>query len=335
VKQPTFSNRVFAVLARKRRGLIGSLLVMALFATAVYAIFWRELPQIDVFELLRRIGPDDLLRATVVYTIDLALAIAGWVLVFGTLSGVWHLGHHLRIYTITAVTKRLPGTFWYMLGRVVMYERLGVARNLTLLVGGLELGLVTVGGLLVVVVTFPLVLNNSGVSPLLLVAMLAVGAALMSPPVVRALMRRFYPAFDPQTIGYRHLVAWILLYALVWSVGGGILFVLVDAIKATPLSMLPTIIGIWATSGVLMTVLNFLPLSLGAHEITLAGLLSLVVDPGEALVIALLMRAVLTANEVLWALIGVLLGLTPWARIPADAATPIESSEAEALSSSV
>jgi uncharacterized membrane protein YbhN (UPF0104 family) len=97
--------------------------------------------------------------------------------------------------------------------------------------------------------------------------------------------------------------------------------------------MLPTLIGVWAASGVLVSLFTFLPISLGAHEITLASLLSLFIDPGEALLVALLMRAVLTGNEILWALIGALLSMMPWARLPPEPRSFPAPVDSEALSS--
>jgi hypothetical protein len=79
---------------------------------------------------------------------------------------------------------------------------------------------------------------------------------------------------------------------------------LAQALHPLPLAALPAIIGVWATSALLPQLLTFMPFGLGVQEVTLSALLSPFVGSTEAIVVALLMRIVLTLNEVLWACIA-------------------------------
>ena len=293
-----------------RGALIGAIVIGGLSAYALYSLLRRDAPGAYFGQMLDRIGIGMFLAASLVYAGDLALAIVGWSLIVGTLGELWNWRQHFRIYCITAITRPLPGTMWYMLGRIFMYERLRVPRSITVIAGGLELATTILGGLLVAVVTWPIALSGHEINPAWFVAGLLLGALLLNPSILRVLIRRVSPQSTPLDLRYRQLFGWMLLYAVVWCGGGGILFVLATTIHPLPLTMLVTVIGIWSTSGLVSLLFSFVPFGLGVQELALSALLAPYVGGGEAIVIALLMRGVLTINEAMWALIAGLLGLT-------------------------
>jgi hypothetical protein len=301
-----------------RGALIGTLVIGALSVYALYSLFRKDMPGVSLEQMIDRIGVGMFVVAGLVYAGDLALAIVGWGWIIGTLSALWDWPQHIRIYCITAVTRRLPGTMWYMLGRIVMYERLRVARSITAIAGGVEFAATILGGLLVAIITWPIALSGRQINPLWFVAGLLLGCLLLNPAIMRAVVRRVSPQSAPLDLRYRHLFGWMLLYAVVWCGGGGILYVLTNTIHPLPLTILPTLIGIWATSGLVSLLFSFVPFGLGIQELALSALLGPYVGGPEAIVIALLMRGVLTINEVLWAVIAGLLGLTRLLRSAQD-----------------
>lgn len=314
---------------------LGLLLLLA--AYIVYMLTRSGLPAINLRELLARLSLAELALATLIYGVNLTIAIFAWALIIGSLSGCWRMFEHVRIYCITSITRRLPGTFWYMLGRVVLYERLGVPRGLTAVASGLEFVAMILGGLLVTLLTWPLMLGAASLNPAVLLATLAACALLLNPPLVRALIRRFGQRAGAPPVRYRQLLLWVAIFALIWAIGGLQLFVVARAVTPISLTALPALIGIWSASGIASTIFfSFLPFGLGASELTLATLLSPFVPPAEALVIALAMRLVLTVSEIGYGLLGGLLYLPdilarrgPFAPLPEadphqDAATPEE-----------
>lgn len=283
--------------------------VLAITLYAFYRLFQYDLRAIDVGELLSRLSFGDIALAAAVYVVALALAIFGWGLILGTLSGGWAWFDHIRIYCVTQGTRRLPGTYWYVLGRVVMYEQLGVGRGATALAGGLELAATCIGGLLVMFVTWPLVLGARSLNPLWFILATAVLAALLNPPAVRWMVRKLSPRSP--AVRYRHILLWSLISTLVWALGGLILYLLAAAVEPglTP-ALLPAIVGVWATAGVASTTLfSFLPFGLGATELTIAALMGGMLPPAEALFVAFAMRALLTVCELLSGVVGLLLCL--------------------------
>gem|GEM_PF-1116702 len=288
---------------------LGLGLLVAFTAYACYRLLQYDLRAIDVGELLSRLSPADIARVCAVYVVALALAIAGWGLILGALAGCWAWLDHVRIYLITQVTRRLPGTYWYVLGRVVMYERLGVARGVTALSSGVELAATCLGGLVVLLLTWPLVLGARDLSPLWIAPVLAGLAALLNPPAVRWIVRKLSP--HSPSVRYRDIMLWSLVYSLIWVLGGVILFLFAAPVepRITPAD-LPAMIGIWVTAGMAaMTIFSFLPFGLGATELTIATLAAGLLAPAEALFVAFAMRAVMTACELACGVVGLLFGL--------------------------
>lgn len=315
-------ERLRQAMRRKRfwGALVAMLLVSVLSGYALYGLV-RSGEEIDLQQVLGRIDARMFLTSSLVYAVALGLAVLGWGWIVGALSGMWNWPQHARIYCVTAITRRLPGTLWYLVGRVVMYERLGVPRTLVAVGGGLEYAMILLSGLLVALVAGPLALSGQRLNPLWLAGGVLLGGLVLNPPVLRALVRRISPASAPLAVRYRDLLGWALVYVGVWCFGGGVLYVLAATIQPLPLTALPLIVGIWATAGIVTSFTTFIPFGLGVQELTLTALLSTTIGGApEALVVALLMRIVLTVNEVAWALAAGLFGL-----VAASAAPPLEA----------
>lgn len=301
--------------------IIGGGLAAGLLLGTIYFIFWKDTSGPSFGDVIARIGPGMFATTSAMYIVALVFAVIGWGWIIGTFSGNWQWFQHWRIYSITAVTRRLPGALWYMLGRIMLYERLQVARSLTVLSSGIEFAALIFGGLLVTIITWPIVLIDRSIHPLWLLLGLLLGVILLNPMALRWALRRLSPQHATVHVSYRHLLGWSMLYAVIWCVGGGMLFALTTTIHPVSLSLLPVVIGVWTTAGLVATVLSFVPLGLGS-DLTIVALLSAYISSSEALAIALLMRAVLMINEVVWAAIAALLSLTGF--FP-DTQTPVST----------
>lgn len=288
----------------------GLLLLLLLLAYLVYVFTRTDLADFDLGNLLRRIRPGDIALVAVLYGLTLALAIGCWALIIGRIAGCHRFFEHARSYLLTSVTRRLPGSFWHMLGRMVLYERLGVARGLSAVASGLEYLAMVLGGVLIALLAWPLVFTGQARSPITLLIPLLVCALALNPPLVRWLIRRFDRTGGVASVRYRQLMLWVLIYALIWCVGGLLLFVLVRAVAPISFGALPVVVGIWATAGVAATVVfNFLPFGLGATEITMTALLSGLIAPEEAFFVAVAVRVLLTLCELAYGMLGALMYL--------------------------
>jgi hypothetical protein len=109
----------------------------------------------------------------------------------------------------------------------------------------------------------------------------------------------------PLTISISPMAALLALvvYTAIWLTGGVILFFLIRSLYPIDWALLPLIVQSWVFSGLVSYLVFFLPIGFGIRELTLAALLSLVIPLSVAVVIVILARIWVMANEVLWALI--------------------------------
>ena len=288
-------------------GAIGSLIISGLAAIAIYSLFRSSNATISLPMLLAQVNLQVLLTTAGIYALSMLLSIIGWGWMMGVVGNAWNWRLHARIYCITTFTRRLPGAFWYMLGRIVMYERTGVPRMITLVVGGLEIGVLIASGLLMTLLTWPFALINQHISPLWFGLGILTCIILLNPVVLRAVIRRAGQQ-SLTTIKYRQLLGWLLVYCCIWCGNGGILFVLANAVHPLDFSTFPAVLGIASATGVVAFLLTFVPFGLGIQELTITVLLSPFIGTPQAIIVALLARGVLTLNELLWAILGGLFG---------------------------
>jgi hypothetical protein len=98
---------------------------------------------------------------------------------------------------------------------------------------------------------------------------------------------------------------------IAWFGGGLILFVLTQAIYPMEFSKLPALVGAWGAAGAVSLTIGIGIQGLGIREITLSALLSLLMPPILAIILAIAFRLVLTAGEFLWVLLFIWLTKKP------------------------
>jgi hypothetical protein len=137
---------------------------------------------------------------------------------------------------------------------------------------------------------------------------------IISIPLVNRLLpyflRRRGISEIPQ-IQQRRLIVTLLLMFIAWFGGGLILFVLAQSIYPLGWEMLPAMIGAWGAAGAISLTIGIGIQGLGIREITLGGLLSLLMPPIFAIILAILFRLVLTAGEFLWVMLFIWLTKKP------------------------
>lgn len=309
-QRPGWRRRIHALLQpilpklRKKRTW-GGLVLLALVATVmVYIIYttFRGDTLAQTFALLeRQVTPLSILGLSLIYALVLLLTSLVWMLIIGSFSGIWDWLLHFRLYCIANITRRLPGAIWHVVGRMAAYEQRGVPRGMIILASGVEFATIVIGGVVASLITWPFLDQAQG-SMIWLVLGLVGGVILLNPKVLRYAIRRISKQDNAVIIRYTDLLLWVFLYALVWAAGGLLLFAMVCVIHPLPWADIPALIGVWSLSGVVSFLTSFIPFGLGVTELTITTLLSAYIPMSEALVVALLMRVLLTANEVLWAL---------------------------------
>jgi len=263
-----------------------------------------------------RLRPLPLVLSLALYVAGVGLGVLEWSLIMGRLAGVRSLRKNAKIYSYSTLAKHLPGIYWYVAGRMLLYDAEGVAKATTAAGAALELASTILSGLLVYMLSLPFCLGNylAGLPAIwrsgylgLLIAIL--GVVLLRPSLVSTVLSRLARFLGRQevsvTFGTRDTLTWLALHSLAWVVGGVVLYLLITALQPFPWMSLPATINMTAAAGLVGIVAFIFPSGLGIREITLAYLLSFYVPLPVAAILALLFRLWVVVGDLLWALLAV------------------------------
>ena len=239
------------------------------------------------------------------FSLALFLAALTWGWILNSVGQHIPMFKHVRYYCISNLSKRIPGTIWYIANRAQLYKEEGLSRRVTSLASGVELAVFILSGIMVsAIFAIPIALRYQ-FSLWVLAAILIVGLVSIHPNVIK----RVFILLKVQApeIHYRSLVGWLLAYCPVWILGGVVLFAIGNALTPIPIQQISYVIGCWVFVGVLSTALFFSPSNFGVTEIGLSLLLTNILPAPIAVIITVITRILLILYEIFWAL--VLLGL--------------------------
>ncbi len=282
---------------------------LALTALSVF-IIWRLIAQnLDAILSIREgleVWPL-LLTAPVFFAGEYVAALA-WRRIMNDLAAPLPPGTHERIYIITRVANRLPGSVWHVVGRIFWYERLGIRKPVTTLANVLDIVLTLWAGLINVFILSPLFTREARIPVAWFGLGILLSAALMHPRVIGKIVRRMAPLMPPEALTYRRILIWLTYYLGLWWVGGAVLYLTLRALYPAPLSMLPFCTAVASLGGVAGMSVLLLPSGLGVTEATMSLALERWVPAGLGVSAAIIDRILLTLYEFLFALL--LLGLS-------------------------
>lgn len=262
-------------------------------------MLWRYWPTLATYPWELSLLPA--LLACLTYTAALLLVVLAWSFIMRQLGADMSFGEHLRIYCLTFIGIRIPGAPWHVAGRAVLYQRHGISMSISGVAAGLELLLAIVSGLIVGLLIWFSLPESMQTQLVWLAFVLVLALVLMHPWVVRKIMKRLGHAEENVHLRYRDMLWSLLLYLLVWVMDGAVLFLVICALYPLPWTALPAVTGAGALAGAISMLAFISPSSFGLKEIALSLLLALLIPPGLAVIVAILMRLLLTATEFVWA----------------------------------
>lgn len=248
-------------------------------------LVWANWP--EIYPYLRAADLRWLAAAAVGYVLSIVAAILGWTLIMRPFAPQVSLAQHGRIYAVTLVARRLPGTLWYVGGRLILYGDLGISKTFVAIASAVEIVIFVVSGALLGAGFLPRFPNVGW-----LLAILFLGSALalwFSPDLITSFLRR--RGLEPQSAARRtDLAGWLAAYSANWLSGGVMVAAIIAAFTPIGIGDLPYILGAWAFSGAVGTLTIFLPSTFGLVELSLAALLSRIMPLPLAVVIAVVTR---------------------------------------------
>jgi len=250
---------------------------------------------------------DALAWAWVAYNASLLLSVVGWQGIMRSVGVGLSFICHWEVCTFTNIARRLPTAFWYASGRLLMYERLGVAKTATSMALAVEIFITLYAGSMVSILLSLIQNARTGWQerPWLL-AILVVGAVLLSRPQAimawlnRTMVRLGWSSVEMHLRRYDVFPRSCVL-VLNWISGGVMLYFLIRGLYQVQALDIVGVVYMWTVSGVVAIALTTLfPVSFGPREVTLTVMLSSVVPAPVAAALAILSRVWLGLNQLLW-----------------------------------
>lgn len=271
----------------------------ALFAFLAYTV-WKSRDQLLPY--LAKADYSQFIIVVAIYLLALFLAVLNWAVIMHAFESSISLWMHAKIYLVSMVSRRLPGTIWYVGGRMVLYKKLGVPSVKTASASGIEFIISFVADTLLAAFFIPLGLNLTKVwlIPLILVAVL--GLLVLRPKTIDKIMTKLkYPL--AQSIRMSQVISWLFLRMALVLTGGVMIFFTIRIFTPLGIDALLFVLGARALSGAAGMLTFLLPSSMGASDLTLLAMLSAVIPTSLATVIALLVRIYTTLFELLFGLV--------------------------------
>jgi uncharacterized membrane protein YbhN (UPF0104 family) len=262
--------------------------------------------------------------------VHVALAVAGLAVYYGLFVIGWMLvlrAFGMRIGYVDALgaemlsmlAKYIPGGVWTPMARVVACRPLGFAPGPVLASIGYEAGLSAIAGVVVFVLSLPLVPEVDMPVPVpVLVGFAVLLVVLLHPAIFGRVADKAFGRFQDEPIPRLPIRAALPVFAYycgTWLVGGYAVLEMIRAVGDAPLSAIPYLGGASAVGAIVAVLVVFAPSGLGVREGAMYALILAFCDPATALVVVALNRLLLTAVEA--ALLGVVLLLRRFRSGPA------------------
>ena len=230
------------------------------------------------------------------YIVNLFLVAWGWFLLLRDMGARGLFWDHFQIFVLSDLSKRLPGKYWYITGRMVLYKEYNVTKTTVAFASGLEAVLMLNGAIIGYLLVSPWGLETQQWG-LRLFFVSVVSFVLIHPRTVNWLLRRFKKREITHQLSYRKLLSWLMIYTSGWICGGLMLYGWLCAMTPVPLAQLPTVIAAWTLTGVLSNLIWFIPGTFGVREAALTLLFTQFIAMPTAFLAALLLRILLLGYQ--------------------------------------
>lgn len=239
----------------------------------------------------------------ILYSIDLAIVALVWGLIMNTLGKQLNYLTHFRYFSIANITKRIPGTLWYIANRAQLYMKKGIDPKLTTVASGMELAVSVLSSVVICVIfSIPIILQYQ-LNPIILGIIVILCILVIQPRFMDWILQ----ILKVEASGFRYpdILKWLIAYLFAWIMGGLLLFSVGNSITSIPIENLPYIIGSFGLVNLLSLAFFFLPTNLGITEVGLSLLLANIMPSSVAVVVAIAFRLIVILYEIVWALISI------------------------------
>ena len=250
-----------------------------------------------------------LIPSFVLFLFQTAIVVWGWQSIMDSLTEPLPFRKHIRIYAYTNLMRRIPaGILWVIAGRAYAYKDENISARTSTVGSLLEMWLVVLSGLPLAALAasgLSLLSPVTGVALAVVALILELGA--MHPVVLHKLLGLAGHIVPKLELTYRRTLYWASIYTLIWLVSGIGLFAMVRVFTDAPIESVPMTVGAWVLSSLIAYVTLLSPSGLGVKELSLTVLLGVFLSDPLPLLIALAMRVVWTAYDIVVGVVAWLL----------------------------
>lgn len=242
------------------------------------------------------------------FSISLYFAnVFAWHIISKSLNFKISFKENLKIWMVSNLSRYLPGGIWQYPTRVIMVSKKGPSKlAATSAVIFESLFGMAVGGILslFLIKTLPIANNQSiqfllqmiALSPLLLFLF---SSARFTSYLSKSLKKVTKKNLKIENIDWKKIPGISGAFFLQYFFAGVTLYVLANTVTELNLTHLPLFIAIYAASWLLGYISFFAPAGLGVQDVSIAGLLSLLMPAPSAIIVTIAFRLVLIIGEML------------------------------------
>ena len=204
-----------------------------------------------------QLDPWSLAASFLFYTLNLFLAALGWFLLLRDMGASGSMKEHFEIFVLSNFAKNLPGRYWHITGRMMLYRDHNVTKTTVAFASGLEIVLMLNGAIVGYLLASPWGLEGQHWGArLLLVSVLSF--ALIHPATINWLLRQFKRREIPHRLAYGKLLQWLAIYTAAWLSGGLMLYEWLCAMTPVPLAQAATTVAHAEVLGVIVGVVRMI-----------------------------------------------------------------------------
>jgi hypothetical protein len=235
----------------------------------------------------------------IVFSLDLLLVVIVWAWIMDSMGKKLNLSTHFVYYSLSNITKRIPGTIWYIASRAQLYKSDQINAKLTSVASGVEFAISILGSIFVSLLFAIPIIMRYAYSPYLFIIVILIGGVMIHPRVISWILLKLN--VEAATLEYRLIIKSLITYLLIWILGGIVLFFIANSIYPLQLSNLAYVIGSWCLVGFISSILLFSPSNLGLTEVGLSLLLANIMPASIAVIVSIMGRVLITIYELIWA----------------------------------
>ena len=275
---------------------IWGLLFLSLIWTA-----WKS--RYQIVPILAGADYSNVVMVCVYYLLSLIAALLGWHTIIHSYHYAPNWWRNVQIFCVTVAPRRLPGTIWYIGGRMYLYQKLGMSKRSVLEASIVELIVSFLSaGIVGISMFFHLGFALPGLLLIPILVTLIIIAIIMTPGI---LDRLFKPNNSKTQNNWRFIIPaiWIFAYSIMWIMSGLMASQIVSIVQPVDWHNMGFIVGSWAFSGMAGLLTIFLPSTFGAMELSFIGFLSRILPLPIAGVVAISTRLLTFSMDMLLSLV--------------------------------